>query len=217
MENEKKTGMKPEYLNYNIMGYRPVEVQFQLDMERVREMIITIISREISNVDSVTFQKDDKTGVVRWFVWFDAASDYFKDSATQSTMLGQKIDRISPEFEKFAKKFGWRPSDEGAESNKVNINNIMKPNVNRELGRNLVGVMISMNAIVKIAFDYDGIAYKNDFGQNKPKTNIYAQYIFDKGPSGKYHNVLGLKIVKSLSYAFENREKPKAKWSGNFR
>ena len=215
-ENNKKTGMKPEFLMYNVMGYRPVEVKFQLDMETVRKMIMDIASREISGIDSITWERDEKKGIVRWFIWFDSNSNLFKDASTENSMLGTRIDRNSKEFEEFARKFGWRPSDEGDGSNKVNINQIKKQNINREISRRLTGVQVSINSFIKVAFDYDGLGFKSEYGVNIPKTKFSARYIFEKGPSGPYHNVLGMRVTKSLAYMMDSREKPKAKWSGKF-
>ena len=217
MADEKKTGMKPDFLMYNILGYRPTEVSFQFDMEQVSKMIQEIASREIDGIDCVTWELDRKEGIVTWIIWFDANSPHFKDSSTVGTLINTKLDRMSQEMQNFCRKYGSRQSDfKKGGDNKVNMNAIRVRNVEREIQRPLTGIRVSINAFIATIFDYNGVGFKAEYGLNCPKTRFNARYNFSEGSSGKYHHVNGIVVTKSVGFIRDKQAKPKAKLSGSF-
>lgn len=229
MADGKKTSMKPEFLIYNLMGLQPTETKFQLTMDNLHDLIMEVCSRELKGIDSISWQKDPKSNRVRWYLWL-TNGDYFNDSSTEKTMLGQKLNRLSPEIEQFIKKFGWRPSDEDINgTDKVSVKHDIvyaKNNIQRKL----VGIQLSPQAFIKVIFDSNGTGYKEEFGLNSPRTRLQFGYIYEKdvtptNPFDRRKNdedklrgkVIGAIVIKTLAHVFESNEKPIAKWSGSFK
>ena len=205
--------MIPNFLNYTTMGYRPIKTTYHLDCDQMTDAIRTIATKEIDGIVDVTYEIDQKTGAVGWFIWFDTNADHFVDRNTTQTMLGTSIRRFSPKFTAFAKKFGYRESDDDVEhgSNKVNLKNIVHGNENPEVRRKLTYLKVAINPFISIMFDSKGVAYSKEFGQEPPKVTIERKYIWRKGSSGSFHRLVGITVEKYLTNAYRDYQKPQAR------
>ena len=210
--------VRPEFVNYNIMGLRPVKSTFNLDCEMVQKAIKEIADKEIDGINQVTVQHDRTTGAVAWFIWFNSNSDHFIDKSTNNTALGRSISRYSPKIQEFARKFGWCEADDDPirGNAKVNIKHVFHGNSVREMHENLTALHISINPFLMIMFDVNGTAFKNEFNQNAPKVFLDRHYEFKKGSSGDFHTLVGLRIEKTLQNAVTDYQKPLAGKAGNF-
>jgi len=208
----------PEFLNYNILGIRPVKSVFNLDCETVIRVIKDIASREIDGIQDVTYQHDPRTGTVCWYIWFDSNSDHFVDRSTTNTALGRSISRYSPKFQEFAKKFGWNEADMDPEhgSSKVNMSRVVGKNANRELNRQLTFLQVAIIPFMSILFDIGGNAFQKEFSRTAPKTKLDIKYQWRKGSGEEYHTLVGMRVEKFLPNANRDQKKPHAAKSGNF-
>ena len=207
----------PDFLNYNVMGYRPVKTTFNLDTEQVESAIMDIGSKSITGIRMVTSQWDRKTGAVGWFIWFDSKSEHFYDNSTNNTAIGQSIRRYSQEFQEFAKKFGWRESDDNNKgSNKVNLKGIVGNNMQKEMNSKLTYLQVALNPFLIAMFDAYGNSFSKEYNKSAPKVFIDRKYMWLKGSSGDFHKLVGVQVEKTLQTAFKDYSRPKANRAGSF-
>lgn len=210
----------PEPVMFNTAGLRPVKATFQLDIDQLKREIRRIADKEITGVQDVTFERDSATGAVRGFIWFDAKGEHFVDKSTQGTALQNRgnISRTSHEFKNFAAKYGWTPFDDDPEhgENKVPMKAVMGNNKNPEARNKLMYLQISLNPFLFAIFDMFGQGYKSQFGTGTPKFQLRREWKFRKGESGKYHNLVGLLVEKSVADAVALNGRPRASKSGRF-
>ena len=208
---------RPEFLVYNTAGLRPVNVVFNIDAESFKDHIRKIADQKLSGIVDVTYQVDHDNGKVSWYAWLPANSDHFSDKSTANTVLGRSLPRYDNELVEFAKKFGWRPSDDDPQngSDKVNLGAIIFKNHNEEIGQKLIAIQLGIIPFLGVMFDVTGESFKNTFHQNPPKVCIIRDYRWKSGPSGKYHTLLGVQISKTLSTIYSDYKKPIVK-AGKF-
>ena len=208
----------PDFLVYNTLGLRPVKSVFHLDCEAVENMIRQIASREIDGIKDVTHEFDSKTGAVGWFIWFDSNCEHFVDKSTQNTALGKNLSRYSQKFQDFAKKFGWRESDDDPEhgDSTVRIKQIVRTNANREIRQSLTCLQVALNQFLVVAFDVRGVAYQKEYGLNTPKVFLNRRYNWRQTNGNKFGSLTGLEITKELASVLRDYGRPRANRSGNF-
>ena len=207
----------PEFLVHNNFGIRPVEATFQLDCKTFTEVVRRIASEKISGIEDVTIQSD-RNGNVGLFIWFNANSDHFSDSSTENTAIKAKIPRLSKDMKEFIEKFGWNEADDDPRNgnNKIHTNKILINNDNPEVKGRWVALHVAVNPFLFIMFDIQGSAFKKEFNRNAPKAKLRREWVWSKGPSGKFHSLNGIRITKMINNPALSRNDLHAKWSGKF-
>ena len=208
---------EPEFLVFNNFGIKPVEVTFQLDCKTFEEVVRKIASEKISGIEDVKLQSN-KNGDVGLFIWFNANSDHFTDSRTVDTAIRTKISRLSKEMQEFIEKFGWNEADDDPRNGntKVHSNRIIINNDNAEVNGKWTAIHVAINPFLFIMFDMYGAAFKKEFGKNSPKTRLRREWVWTKGPSGKFHTLNGIRITKEIFNPALSRKDLHAKWGGKF-
>lgn len=212
---EKQT--TPDFLTYNKYGLKPIESAFQLDCKTLEDIVFRIVSDKISGVENVKIQKDDK-GNVGLFAWFRANSEHFNDRSTEKTMIKTSLNRLSKEMQDFLQAFGWCEGDDRPETGnfKVHSNKILVTNTNPEVNGNWIAVHLAINPFLEIIFDIRGDEFRKDYNQNPPRARLRRDWVWTKGPSGKYHSLNGLKVVKKVNNPTLSRGELHARWGGKF-
>lgn len=225
----------PEPLVYNIAGIRPVKVIYQLDKNQLEREIQKIAEREISGVQDVTIDVEDKTGLVRGYIWFEADSSHFVQTLGSDTIFedsGQKIGVMSPEFKRFASKYGWTKFDDDPERyrpSEVSIKSIMGENIDSSIRKKIVFMQLAFNKFMEAIFDPSGVAYRAQYKRGTPRmhlnriwkwrknTDSGGKYIEDNyNPDFKNSTLIGIIVEKYVVDAFELTGRPRARRSGRF-
>lgn len=215
-ENNNK--VTPDFLTYNKYGLKPIESAFHLDCKTLENIVFRIIAERISGVEDVKIQTDNKTGSVGLFAWFRSSSDHFNDRSTENTMIKSSLDRLSKEMQAFLQDFGWSEGDDRPETGnfKVHPSKIMVTNTNPEVSGKWTAIHLAINPFLEIIFDIRGEEFRKEFSQNPPRAKLRRDWMWSKGPSGKYHSLNGLKVVKKVNNPTLSRAELHARWGGKF-
>jgi hypothetical protein len=208
----------PEFVEYNTCGLRPTAAVFQLTAEQLKDIIYNVASNQIERIREVTYQFDRKSQQVAWYIWFDQNDKHFVDKTTENTAINTGIARRSKEFDAFASRFGYCEADDSNSphaSTKVNINQILHRNSNRETG-GFIALQISISAFLDVIFDSRGQGYHAEYNINTSKCIIRRSWIFEYDNNDKPVSFLGIHVEKSLRSIFENRKKPVVSRAGSF-
>lgn len=184
----------PEFLSYNIAGLEPTSCKFVITIDKLCDMIAKIIRDQIDTLEKVCVENVRETGEVCVYAWF--GPKHFKDDSMRG-IFNESLARISPEFTKFAERFGYVDEKSGG---KVKLKSpvVCGRNRNKDYrGGEVYYLRLNLNAFLLMIFDRDASKYKKEFPDGKPRhCRLKRTWIHKAGSSGKYHNVIALEVEK---------------------
>lgn len=194
----------PNALMFNTAGIQPVECVYRLQVSELKRVFLDICRKVISDVEAVTAKYDPVTGDFFWYARFAENSQHFYDgSMTHTALSDKKSFTIDEEMKTFAQKFGMNPREdlicndhrepinkEFAKASKIqksggrdriNLQFLFIPNTDGSGNQvRSYSMRLSMSALLKVAFDIDGIVFKNKYNVKPPRCNISVEPKFNK-------------------------------------
>lgn len=223
----------PNSLVYNAYGIAPTTATYRVLMKDLKEMFAKVCKDQIDGVDEVTAVYDPSIGEVQFFCRFNENCRHFDDRSMQGTMLSdQKSRYFSPEVKAFAKKFGMVPARDCvrdkngkilgefsrfAKEDRLNADVLFVRTVDRS--NNITrsySMRLSWTTLVRLIFDAEGKAFRNQYGKNPTRCRLEAHFEFSKHDGHEFGRIQYLEVTKSTN-GVGSSNSPRPKIGFNYR